>query len=668
MSEFVLLQNENLMVWLDPNCPVVRRYELACGGPGFDGGLRAVDDDAQNAGGIFSSEAYRAGERVEANLRISDAGGNQSARWYDFAGFLEDERLFDFRVEMSLSGHALVVRIADVREHAGCELQSLGFARWRLLCVTQEAENAVLGIDNDLLSVERTEPRVWEHVPYALVAANGVSASVFCNQIDPYGPLEVSVFDTVDGIRAAGIGPHGFRHRVKSRVMPDFEMRIGVVADYNDDGRADWADAANWLGDQIDSRISPEYAASHINKYFMCINNRVEFTIDQARERIEQLYHLTNGAPHIVYLVGWQYDGHDSEYPAMNVVNELIGGREKLLEFMSDAARFNFNISFHFNYDDAYVTSPDWDESLIAVREDGELVKGGVWAGGQSYIVSPYKLVKSGQAVRMTDRLLNLYPLRGTIHLDVLSAEPNRTSADPADPSDAIANLAQGKFEIIDIFRERGIDVTSEWITYPFVGRLTYYYHAGILRPNPYPLNIAALHGKLLYGGWRDSILTPDVGFIPEYLAFGAMADNDYTYSTPLETVLDIEYLLGEVSRLFNTRRMTGFARENGAVRTEYGPETWVEWNETANEYEAHVDGRLVSKDFACVVPTLGGWVVYSRDSKRVEFPLPEPLIGKQVRVRSLSADGRRQEQAFESDGGRIAVEAEGHVPYLVTG
>lgn len=666
--ETVALQNDRLRVRLDAARPVVRRYELFGSGLGFDGCVRGDDEDVPLGEGIFTADARRYGKPANAEVRFVRAGGDSASRWYDYAGFDGPDKLFEFRVEMSLKDDALIVRVGDARESAGCEFRALHFPRWRPLCVTADTANAVVGVDNDLWPVDSAAPRVWRNTPYALLAADRVSASVYCNAIDAGGPLEVSVFDTADGTRATGIGPHTWRRRSKDRVLPDFEMRIGVVADYNRDGRADWVDAANWLGDQIDSRIPPVYAKSHINKYFLCKNNQADFTLDQVRERMVQLYHLTNGAPHIVYLVGWQYEGHDSEYPAMDVVNEGIGGRQKLLELMRDAPNYNFNFSFHFNYDDAYPSSPDWDPAVVAVGGDGQLVKGGIWSGNQSYILSPYKLVKSGTAQRMTEHLLSLYPLRDTIHLDVLSAVPYRTSDDPDDPSDAVDNLVLGKFEIMRMFEERGIDVTSEWASYPFIGRMTYYYHAGLLRPNTCPLNIAALHGKLLYGGWIDSILTPDVAFVPEYLTYGAMADNDYRWSTPLTMITDIEYLLGEVGRLLNTRRMTGFLRRGNVVRADYGPGTWVEWNSRTDSYEAHVDGALVSKDFACIVPTHDGWIIYSRDTKRVEFPLPKGLVGKRLKAESLSADGTRKPCALEIDGDRIAVEAEGHVPYLVCG
>ena len=48
---------------------------------------------------------------------------------------------------------------------------------------------------------------------------------------------------------------------------------------------------------------------------------KVHLTFEQSLEVIERLDRITCGAPKIVYLVGWQYNGHDSKYPAWGEVN-----------------------------------------------------------------------------------------------------------------------------------------------------------------------------------------------------------------------------------------------------------------------------------------------------------------------------------------------------------
>ena len=52
--------------------------------------------------------------------------------------------------------------------------------------------------------------------------------------------------------------------------------------------------------------------------------SKVYCTIDEALEIIKKVDNLTLGIPKIIYLVGWQYNGHDSKYPAWFGGNETI--------------------------------------------------------------------------------------------------------------------------------------------------------------------------------------------------------------------------------------------------------------------------------------------------------------------------------------------------------
>ena len=49
--------------------------------------------------------------------------------------------------------------------------------------------------------------------------------------------------------------------------------------------------------------------------------SKVVLDFEQALEIIRKIDNLTLGIPKIIYLVGWQYNGHDSKYPAWGEVN-----------------------------------------------------------------------------------------------------------------------------------------------------------------------------------------------------------------------------------------------------------------------------------------------------------------------------------------------------------
>jgi hypothetical protein len=42
----------------------------------------------------------------------------------------------------------------------------------------------------------------------------------------------------------------------------------------------------------------------------------VFLNFEESLEVIRRMYHLTRGVPQVVYLTGWQFEGHDSNYPS----------------------------------------------------------------------------------------------------------------------------------------------------------------------------------------------------------------------------------------------------------------------------------------------------------------------------------------------------------------
>ena len=114
--------------------------------------------------------------------------------------------------------------------------------------------------------------------------------------------------------------------------------------------------------------------------------SKVVLDFVQALEIIRKIDNLTLGIPKIIYLVGWQYNGHDSKYPAWGEVNpELKRPQDKTaLEsmkwLMSEAFKYNTTVSVHINMFDAYDDSPLWDiyikNDIIARNTDGSLKRG----------------------------------------------------------------------------------------------------------------------------------------------------------------------------------------------------------------------------------------------------------------------------------------------------
>lgn len=128
---------------------------------------------------------------------------------------------------------------------------------------------------------------------------------------------------------------------------------------------------------------------------------KVFFTFAQALEVIRCVDRLSREIPKILYLVGWQFHGHDDKYPSFACVNEALkrtqdaDGAESLKWLMREAAVYHTTVSLHINMTDAYEDSPLWQEylenELIAKNEDGSYMATGIWGAGKRHIRSAIK-------------------------------------------------------------------------------------------------------------------------------------------------------------------------------------------------------------------------------------------------------------------------------------
>lgn len=235
----------------------------------------------------------------------------------------------------------------------------------------------------------------------------------------------------------------------------------------------------------------------------------VHLTFEDALEVIRRLDAITLSIPKIVYLVGWQHDGHDSKYPDWSTVNPRLGRKSdgdaatSLRWLIAAAKRHHTTVSVHVNMFDAFADSPLWrdylDKDIVAKSADGIPIPGEVHDGGgrrkpvgvesQSYQLSYTKEWETGLARRRIDALLDMLPIReaGTVHIDAFHslrpiphAYPQERFPNLPKSDTRISPLLDYPLEkevatqrkIIRYWRDQGVDVTSEG--------------AGFLRPDAF--------------------------------------------------------------------------------------------------------------------------------------------------------------------------------------
>ena len=217
-----------------------------------------------------------------------------------------------------------------------------------------------------------------------------------------------------------------------------------------------------------------DYTKSMMMKLFLAEpdrngGSRVYCDFGKALEIIKILDSVTLGVHKIIYLVGWQYLGHDDRYPKFFEVNRFAAGtetaeeaREKLLWLIKEAKKYHTVLSLHINFSDAYEESGLWDEylknDLIVKNSKGQPRVTGEWNSRKAYQVLFSKEYESGYFQKRADKLLSLLPFEEikTLHADAFFVNPGKGVS--------IKKEKEYRRKMIEYFSDRGVDITSEFI------------------------------------------------------------------------------------------------------------------------------------------------------------------------------------------------------------
>jgi hypothetical protein len=287
-------------------------------------------------------------------------------------------------------------------------------------------------------------------------------------------------------------------HRGESTVKTEIERLLTIVlfvlslstslagSQEPDHVNGEWYDWQKTL--QPERPWMHDYSQTLVMKIHLCDRDgqghvkRVYLTFAEALDVIRKLDNITLGIPKIIYLVGWQFNGHDSGYPSWSVVNQALKrpqdrtALDSLKWLMIEARRYHTVVSLHINMLDAYKDSPSWksyyEKDVIIKDANGEPIQGELMDGMQSYQISYAQEWKMGLAQKRINNLLSMLPeLRsaGTIHIDAFhSVQPTRNNLvlanDPSSPfvHFTVEDEMAAQRQIIRFWRMNGVDVTDE--------------------------------------------------------------------------------------------------------------------------------------------------------------------------------------------------------------
>ena len=691
-GEEYVLENETMEVLLDKEIPSVEKYTLKETKGILLGNTRDSPPEVLIYKGAMSLEGRTAVSYASEEV---DHGIVYHARVA-----YENRPAIEFSLVYKLIGNELMVELNRVIEHEDFYLIHVQLPEIITVKADQPGAGMVIPADaGRLIDIARSDPKEYEYeidwrnpiLAGIVYHSNAVGvlntgsienhsiARIFVQEADKFGSFSMKLIHRLKEYTLEEFGtviPVTDPERLL-KVQDSCTVSISVAGDYDGDGSVSWIDGSKLLRDGIDAVPNPYY----LNKTFVRTfvdrpptsrdptGTREELTFEMVLDRIRQFAARTDSAACVMYLLGWQYEGHDSGYPSVDKVNDNLGGLEGLVRLIREARKYNVNVTLYDNYDDSYPNHPGWDPDVICQDPRGKLMKGGVWEGNQSYLISSYKYVqKAGiDRVRFT---LERYPVKDAYFIDVLAGGYNggrKYDFNPESPAGAMKNL-EGKLMIIDEFNKHGVDVATEDFTGFFVGHVgtfgdiialdeTYFSSETAI-----PLIPFIYHDKTSFG-----MKISDRSHYVRTFLYGQRAQkftNARVVFTPADYMLDAlpkQKLYGKAMR--------SYERDGSRERVIYEDGTMVEVDVEADQYKVVLgNGMVVARDYTSFVPvTERACMACSREGGIFSYPVPAGWTEKEkIIVLKLNGEGAGTGVEVKTVHGNIEFSAEPNTPYKV--
>ena len=692
-NDVYILENENIKVILAKDKPTINKYLLKAnncellGNPENTGPDISFCRDIENVTRTFTKVSYIS---VQTNSNIS----------YHAITTFEDKPAVEFDLFYTLVNNRLEIEFKNVVEHENFYLIHVQLPG--LISVRADETLAKLAIPADagrLIDVEHANLKDFE---YEIDWLNPI-LSGFAYNSNVIGIMDTESIENHSGVSVNEIGGNKYGsfsmkmiYRLQEYNLEEFgpavpvtdpqkllkvqdscKITISIVGDYDKDGEVSWVDGTKLLREKVNAVPNPYYENKTFVRTFVDrpptshdpTGTTEELRFEEVLERIKEFAVQTDSAAYVMYLLGWQFEGHDSGYPSVDKVNENLGGFEDLVYLIKEAKKYNVNVTFYDNYDDSYSNHPGWDPDVICRDPQGNLMKGGVWEGNQSYLISSYKYVlKSGlDRVSFT---LKKYPVEDAYFIDVLAGGYNggrKYDFNPESLAGAQKNF-EGKLMIINEFNKHGLDVATEDFTGYFVGYVGTFGDI-IAFDNIYfkneeqiPLIPFIYHGKTSFGmkvsNQSQSLKT---------FLYGQRAQkftNLKSVYTPADYILDAlpkQKLYGKT--------MTSYKKNADLERVTYEDGSFVEVNIRTNKYTVALkDNEIIAKDYTSFIPV--GKNVYMACSKNggsISYPVPEGWAdGEEIQVYKMNGYGSRNNVKFKLTNGNLEFYSRPNVPYKV--
>ena len=606
----------------------------------------------------------------------------------------------DFTLRYTIEACSIRVTLEEVRERDGFELISISMPS--LVCVDEDQRNAWLAhgdAGGDLVELRDAKAgklglnTFWGEI-------NGILPVIMAGHSGAVCVQETTAFMDGTLLSVTGEAPNRRACLGTTKVFrvdggSCYDMNLGrgaarscgnestpnLIVDQKSACRLDFLEPAtggaplNWVDGAKLVRTRMPGIPNHFydDKFIYGIRTdepkfpKPSATFELCEEMIRNVHALTDRSPQLVHLWGWQFQGKDTGYPAVDVVDARLGGYDGIMRLMERTKSLNTTLSLSDNYDDAYRSSPAWNENMIARKPDGDLWKSREWTGEESYIQGLAKYME-GPGVERVRYTCERYKLPGTIHVDVLSYFAIRNDWDREHPASGIRNLYSGRYRILEEFKKHGVDVTSEGLRYPYIGKISMCWYAGGPTPCPFggkPVPMLSLIYRKSAAWGRAS----NRGDLPLLLMmfYGEAQHSIFNGDTPINNMLDSFYLAMVPWFRLHLLNIEGFERVGDRTTTTLegsGNRVDIDWEKKS--YSVTLDGAEVSRDSSTFCPLGEDRIaMYSIADGQLVATLPPAWDTKDITAKALFPD-RAEPAKFALAGRRVTVQMQARRPVMI--
>ena len=659
----VVLRTGDLEVELDAQSGLPYSYK-------FNGERLWGEDNGIPTQAIFCHMSHRTYTSVVPTLiSTQDRSGHDAT--FQFCLGPKAQPYVTYALHYAIEGSSLQITLDSVAERPGFEL--IEVAMPKLMTLRQEDGPAWMAEGRNggsFVSLEDAKAYRFEDDDYFGRISFQLPVGILGNQ--SIGCImEVTAY--MDGTETEIAGPRGKLHATMGCT---FSHRVhgGRCYGMNDGGdavcgtsstpnllvgqeprtRLDFfnckAEAQPWLpGAKIMHSRMPPLPTEYLSNRFLYIvagkrkiDDEPKTTFRQSKQLIQDIARLTDRAPQVAFISGFAYDGQDTGFPSEDKINSSLGTDEELLSLIQFGKSIDANVTLNVNYDDAYRSSPLFDEAFIARRPDNKIWKSRAWDGEDSYVVGMAKYMEGGWGSKRIAFSVDHFKITGTILIDAMSWFSIRNDWDHEHPASGYRNLVDGKFKVIDEFRKRGVAVTSEQLRYPMIGKLTASMDGPGVSSCPFggeaiPLLSTIYRGSAIWGGTGDGSIHPGRElFWNTRSALWFQADTDRIRMS------DFYYLVALPYSKLHRLSVQAYVRDGATRQITLTQDSQVQMTGEGDSYVAKYRGVEIARDNATFCPIDENRIAfYSRAAKRLRYPLPAAWSRDKVVARTLGVHGR---------------------------